>query len=60
MNDNTSIAIIIGLFFISISGCFYGVQREQELTQREQEKTKQLQIQAKIDSLQIVTNQKSN
>lgn len=60
MNDNTSIAIVVGLFFVSISGCFYGVQREQELTRREEEKTRQLIIQAKIDSLQIVTNQKNN
>lgn len=53
MNDNTSIAIVVGLFFVSISGCFYGVQREQEITEREKEKTKQIQIQARMDSLKL-------
>lgn len=56
MNPNTSVAIVLSMLFLSIGGCLYGTQREGELTQREKEKTKQVTIQARIDSLKIVTN----
>lgn len=55
MNENTSLSIVFGLLIVTIGGCFYGTRHEEELSEREREKTKQMQIQSKIDSLKIVT-----
>lgn len=60
MNNNTCTAIVCGLLILTIGGCLTNVTYQQELTEREREKTKQLIIQSKIDSLQIASNEKSN
>lgn len=56
MNDNTSIAIVLSIFFLSVAGWCTMDNYQVELTRREMEKTKQIQIQARIDSMQVVTS----
>ena len=53
MNDNTSIAIVISIFFISVGGCTVGVQHEDNKVLIEKEKTKQIELQLKKDSLRL-------
>lgn len=54
MNDNKSIAIIFATFFLSIGGCCTMREYQNGLNHREDEKTKQMQIQARIDSIKVV------
>lgn len=54
MNNNTSIAIFFGTLFLCMGGCCTMKEYQEGLTAREMEKTRQMQIQAKIDSIQAV------
>lgn len=54
MNENKSIAIVLSIFFLSVAGCCNVENWQTELTHREMEKTRQIQIQARIDSIQAV------
>lgn len=56
MNGDTSIAIVLSIFFLSIAGCCVGIQHEDDKVAIEKEKTKQLEIQARMDSLKINEN----
>lgn len=57
MNGDTSIAIVLSILFLSIAGCCVGQRHEDNKLEIEKEKTKQIQIQAHIDSLKLVTNE---
>lgn len=54
MNQNTSIAITFASLFLCFGGCCTMREYQNGLTDRECEKTKQMQIQARIDSIQVV------
>lgn len=55
MHSNTAEAIIASVLIMTIGGCFGHSYHEMQLTQREEEKTKQLQIQARMDSIKAMT-----
>lgn len=53
MNDNKAIAVILSVLFLCLGGCCTMREYQQGLTNREMEKTKQMQIQSRIDSMKI-------
>lgn len=56
MKEETSLAIVFTVLILTIGGCIFGMGHDTELTMREKEKTKQMRIQASIDSLKIINN----
>lgn len=56
MSENTSLAIVFSILILTVGSCLMLEPHDAELTKREKERTKQIQIQAQIDSLKIVTN----
>lgn len=59
MNGDTSIAIVLVALILTVGGCLYGTQHDDELTAREKEKTKQIIIQARIDSIKLANKNDS-
>lgn len=59
MNEENSLAIIFAILILTIGGCLYGTNHDGEVTNREREKTKQMEIQARMDSAQIINNFKN-
>lgn len=54
MNADTSLCIFLSIAILSITGCLYGSHHDEEVTVREREKTKQMEIQYRLDSVRII------
>ena len=59
MKEENALAIIFVVLILTVGGCVYGMHHDTALTQQEQEKTKQMEIQVRMDSIQIITNFKN-
>jgi len=51
LKEDKYLLILACISIISISGCLYGTTHEEQLTIRKKEKTKQMIIQASMDTL---------